>query len=296
MAIFPEPGNRESRFIPEVWTAGVWTEMRDKLVVGSDLVCNRDYEGEIRDAGDSVRIPTVTDPSIEDYDPALGFSGDPQEMTGGKRTFEIEESKAFRIRVDDIHKVQSLIGGKYMHEGTSRAGRKLAEASDAYVAAKLVAAATAEAAKPGRGNHLIDINLTAAPDVLYGQFVDVKVALDETETPLDGRYAIASPALHGRLLRDERFIDVSKFGSNEPISNGVVGKFLGFYIHLTNALPTDVHLIAGHRIATTFADQIVKTETYRSEKYFADVVRGLHVYGAKVMRAEHIAVGKVILP
>ncbi|GAA2294042.1 hypothetical protein GCM10010149_47480 [Nonomuraea roseoviolacea subsp. roseoviolacea] len=294
MAIFDEPTYRDSRFIPEVWTAGVWTEMRSKLVVGSDLVCNRDYEGEIRDQGDAVRIPTVTDPAIEDYEPTAGFSGDPQEMTGGKRTFEIEQSKAFRIRVDDVHKVQSLIGGKYMHEGTSRAGRKLAEAADSYVANKLVAAATAYVPPAGKLSHLVDIDLAAQPDVLYGQFVDVKVALDQTETPLEGRYAIVSPEMHGRLLRDDRFIDASKFGSNEPISNGVVGKFLGFYIHLTNALPATVHLIAGHRIATTFADQIVKTETYRSEKFFADVVRGLHVYGAKVMRSEHIAVGKVI--
>jgi hypothetical protein len=268
--------------------------MRSRLVVGSDLVCNRDYEGEIRDAGDAVRIPTLNDPDIEDYDPTVGFSGDPQEMTGGKRTFEIEESKAFRIRVDDIHKAQSLIGSKYMNEGVARAGRMLAEASDSYVAGKLVAAATAQnAVKPG---HLQTLDLAAQPDVIYGKFVDVKVVLDETETPLDGRFAIITPALHGRLLRDDRFIDVSKFGSNEPISNGVVGKFLGSYIHLTNALPANVHLIAGHRIATTFADQIVKTETYRSEKFFADVVRGLHVYGSKVMRAEHIVVGQVATP
>lgn len=291
MAIFNESGYRDSRFIPEVWTAGIWTELRSRLVVGSDLVVNRDYEGEIRDKGDAVRIPTVTDPEIEDYDPTAGFTGDPQEMTGDKRTFEIEESKAFRIRVDDIHKVQSLIGGKYMNEGISRAGRMLAEAADSYVAGKLVAAATAqEAVKEG---HLQDVDLSAAPDVLYGQWVDVKVVLDETETPLEGRFAIVTPAMHGRLLRDDRFIDASKFGTNEPIRNGVVGRFLGFTIHLTNALPKDVHIVAGHRIATTFADQIVKTETYRPEKFFADVVRGLHVYGSKVMRPEHIAIGRV---
>lgn len=291
MAIFTEQGYRDSRFIPEVWTAGIWTEMRSKLVVGSDLVVNRDYEGTIRDVGDSVRIPTVTDPEIEDYSPTAGFSGDPQEMSGDKRTFEIEQSKAFRIRVDDIHKVQSLIGGKYMNEGIARAGRKLAEAADTYVANKLVTAATAQNAI--KAGHLQTVDLAAQPDVLYGQWVDVKVVLDETETPLDGRWAIVTPAMHGRLLRDERFIDASKFGSNEPIRNGVVGRFLGFTIHLTNALPTGVHIVAGHRIATTFADQIVKTETYRPEKFFADVVRGLHVYGAKVMRPEHIAVGKV---
>lgn len=292
MSIYPSPDNREVRFIPEVWTAAIWTELRSDLVVGSDLVVNRDYEGEIRNAGDSVRIPTLNDPEIEDYDPTTGFSGDPQEMTGGKRTFEIEEAKAFRIRVDDIHKAQSLIGTQYMNQGIARAGRRLAEAADSYVAGKLVTAATTQnGIKPG---HLQDIDLAATPDVLYGQWVDMKVVLDETETPLEGRFAVVTPAMHGRLLRDERFIDASKFGSNEPISNGVVGRFLGFTIHLTNALPTNVHVVAGHRTATTFADQIVKTETYRPEKFFADVVRGLHVYGAKVMRPEHIVVGQVI--
>ncbi|MFI9591052.1 hypothetical protein [Nonomuraea sp. NPDC052265] len=292
MAIFDEAGYRDSRFIPEVWTAGVWTEMRSKLTIGSDLVCNRDWEGTIADVGDAVRIPTVTDPEIEDYDPTAGFSGDPKEMTGGKRTFEISQSKAFRIRVDDIHKVQSMIGGKYMHEGTTRAGRKLAEAADSYVAGLLVAAATAQNAK--KAGHLQDIDLAATPDALFDQWIAAKVVLDQTETPDEGRFAVVSPVLQGRLLRDDRFIDVSKFGGDEPIRNGVIGKFLGFYIHKTNALPTDVHLVAGHRIATTFADQIVKTENYRSEKFFADVVRGLHVYGASVMRPEHIVVGKVI--
>jgi hypothetical protein len=294
LAIFDDPNYRDNRFIPEVWTSGVWVEMRSKLVLGGPLVCNRSYEGTIRDVGDAVRIPTLLDPEIEDYDPTIGFSGDPQEMTGNKRTFEIEESKAFRLRVDDIHKVQSAIGGQYMTEGTQRSGRMLAEAADTYVAGKIVAAVTAYVPGSGKLPHLIDFdpNLDQVAET-YDSFVNVKVALDETETPLDGRYAVVSPMTHGQLLRDPRFTDASAFASSEPISNGLVGRFLGFTVVVTNALPAGVHLVAGHQIATTFADQIVKTESYRSEKFFADVIRGLHVYGAKVMRPEHLAIGRV---
>ncbi|WP_440066452.1 phage major capsid protein [Streptosporangium sp. OZ121] len=272
--------DRASYFIPEIWTAGIWQELKAALVVGSGLVVNTDYEGEIRAAGDKVKIPTVLDPTIEDYDPVAGFGATIQDIKGADKGFEIEESKAFRFKVDDIAKVQSLIGGQYMSEGMRRAARKLAEAADAYVAGKIVAAAPV-------GHKVVDLSLTATPDVIYTMFVDAKVVLDKTNTPANGRYAIVSPELHGRLLMDPRFIDASQSGSTEPLRNGLVGRFLGYDVVSCNVLPAKVHLIAGHKIATTYADQIVETEAYRPEKWFADAVRGLHVYGASVMRPEH---------
>ncbi|GAA3136610.1 hypothetical protein GCM10010466_29280 [Planomonospora alba] len=254
--------------------------------MGSDLVVNTDYEGEIRSQGDKVKIPTVLDPTIEDYDPVTGFGDSIQDIKGADKGFEIEEAKAFRFKVDDIAKVQSLIGGKYMNEGMRRAARKLAEAADAYVAGKIVDPVS------GALNRVTNLDLSATPDVTYQQFVNARVALDKTETPHDGRFAIVSPDLYGRLLLDPRFTDASQFGSNEPIRNGLVGRFLGFNVVSCNVLPATTHLIAGHKIATTYADQIVETEAYRPEKWFADAVRGLHVYGARVMRREHLYVAQ----
>lgn len=287
MATIFDSAGRSARFIPEIWIASIFQALEASLVVGSGLVVNRDYEGTIRSAGDTVRIPTVVDPTTAPYDPVTGFTGDPAEPTAGSLTFEIEKAQSFRFRVEDITRVQSLIGGQLMDHGTLRAGRKLAEVADSYVAEKLVAAVPS-------GSRLIDLDLSASVDALYKQLVQVKVELDKTNTPLDGRYMIISPDLHGLLLQDSRFIDASQFASAEPIKNGLVGRILGFNLVSCNVMPDDVHLIGGHQIATTYADQLTEIEYYRPEKFFADAVRGLHVYGAKVMRPEHLAIGKVI--
>lgn len=287
MATIFDSGERSARFIPEIWLSAIFEAIDANLVVGSNLVVNRDYEGDIQNAGDTVRIPTVVDPTTQDYDPTVGFSGDPEEPVAGSLTFIIEQSKAFRFRVEDITRVQSQIGSQFMDHGTVRAGRKLAEAADAYVAGKLVAAVPS-------GNRLIDIDLAATNDAVYKQLIQAKVELDKTNTPQSGRYMIITPDLYGILLNDNRFIDASRYASDTPIKNGEVGRILGFNVVSCNVMPSTVHMIAGHQIATTYADQISEIEYYRPEKFFADAVRGLHVYGAKVMRPEHVVIGKVI--
>lgn len=297
MATLFNSTERQARFVPEIWISEIFMAIDAELVVGSGLVVNRDYEGDIQSAGDTVRIPTINDPTISDYSPITGIVGDPAENTGTSLIFEIEKSKMFRFRVEDITRVQSQIGGKYMPHGVTRAGRKLAEDTDAYIAAKIVAAVPSGTT----GGRYQEVNLGAAtaPDLLYKQIVATKVGLDKTNTPMNGRFLIVSPDCYGVLLQDPRFIDASQFGGNEPIRNGVVGRILGFTVVMCNVMPTvtpttgtgAVHYIAGHNIATTFASQIVEVEYYRPEKFFADAVRGLHVYGGKIMRPEHLAVG-----
>ncbi|MEU1881885.1 N4-gp56 family major capsid protein [Streptosporangium sp. NPDC020072] len=287
MATIFNTAARAARFVPEVWISGIFMALEAELVLGSPLIVNRDYEGEIQAMGDTVRIPTVTDPTTQDYDPTVGFAGDPAENTGASLTFEIEKAKAFRFRVEDITRVQSQIGGQYMDHGVQRAGRKLAEAADSYIAQKLVDAVPS-------GNRLIDVDLTGTVDALYKQIVQVKVQLDKTNTPRRGRFMVITPDLHGLLLQDSRFVDASQYASDAPIKNGVVGRILGFEVAVCNAMPTDVHLVAGHQIATTFAEQLVEVEYYRPEKFFADAVRGLYVFGGQVMRPEHLAIGKII--
>lgn len=297
MATVFSASERQARFVPEIWISEVFMAIDAELIVGSGLVVNRDYEGDIQQAGDTVRIPTINDPTISDYSPVTGIVGDPAENVGDSLTFEIEKSKMFRFRVEDITRVQSQIGGQYMPHGVTRAGRKLAEDTDAYIAAKLVAAVPSSTLG---GRYVeVDLSATGTPDKLYKQIVGMKVGLDKSNTPLNGRFLIVTPDMYGLLLQDSRFIDASQFGSNTPISNGVVGRILGFTVVMCNVMPTttvgtgtgQVHIIAGHNIATTFASQVVEVEYYRPEKFFADAVRGLHVYGGKVMRPEHLAIG-----
>lgn len=302
MATIFNTAQRAARFVPEVWVSEVFMAKEAELVVGSGLVVNRDYEGEIQAMGDTVRIPTILDPTVVDYSPLTGIVGDPAETLGDSLTFEIEKSKMFMFRVEDITRVQSQIGTTYMPHGVQRAGRKLAESADTYVADKIAAAVTV--ANVGRYFE-IDLSASGTPDKLYKQIVGMKVGLDKTNTPAQGRFLIVSPDVYGILLQDNRFIDASAYGGNRPIRNGEVGSILGFTVVMCNVMPTapgtvtggtgKVQIIAGHNIATTFADQIVEVEYYRPEKFFADAVRGLHVYGAKVMRPEHLALGVDLL-
>lgn len=306
MATYFSALERQARFVPEIWISEIFMAKEAELIVGSSLVVNRDYEGAIQQAGDTVRIPTVLDPTVTDYDHATGIPGDPAENTGDSLVFEIEVAKMFRFRVEDITRVQSQIGNQYMPHGVQRAGRKLAEAADKWVADKIAAAVT-----PAMTDRYfeVDFSATGTPDKLYRQIVGMKVGLDKTNTPMSGRFLIVSPDVYGILLQDSRFIDASQYGGSTPIRNGEVGRILGFTVVMCNQMPDTatapdsgeteatgkVHVIAGHNIATTFADQIVEVEYYRPEKFFADAVRGLHVYGAKVMRPEHLAIGVDLL-
>lgn len=300
MATIFNTAQRAARFVPEIWVSEVFMAKEAELIVGSGLVVNRDYEGEIQRAGDTVRIPTILDPTVVDYSPITGIVGDPGENTGDSLTFEIEKSKMFMFRVEDITRTQSLIGTTYMPHGVTRAGRKLAEVSDTYIADKIAAAVTS--ANVGRYFE-IDLSASGTPDKLYKQIVGMKVGLDKTNTPGTGRFLIVSPDVYGILLQDARFTDASAYGGATPIRNGEVGRILGFTVVMCNVMPTltpttgtgKVQIIAGHNIATTYADQIVEVEYYRPEKFFADAVRGLHVYGAKVMRPEHLALGVDLL-
>jgi hypothetical protein len=128
------------------------------------------------------------------------------------------------------------------------------------------------------------------------------VKLDESNVPTEGRYCAIPPWAHGRLLIDGRFIKANEAATDQGQRNGQVGRAAGFDILVSNNIQTNAapggatntntryRVIAGHSIATTFADQVSKVEAYRPEDSFADAVKGLHLYGAKVFRPEALVV------
>jgi len=99
---------------------------------------------------------------------------------------------------------------------------------------------------------------------------------------------------HGLLLKDDRFVTYDKVGS--AITNGKIGEAAGFTIYKANTVQTlggedaTYQVVAGHKMAASFAEQITKVEKFRMEKRFADAVKGLHVFGAKLIRSEAVVV------
>lgn len=274
-------------FIPEVWSAELQTALNSNLVLSGPGAVNRDYEGEIREGGDTVHIGAVSDPNISNYVKNVTVI-DPQTLSTTDQALLIDQAKYFAFEVDDVDGAQAKDGGKLLTVSAERAGYRLQKAADTYVGTLMVA---------GAGTILTPMDVTEAGSA-YVVLVRLRTALDRAEVPAQGRWVGVSPEFYSMLLLDPRFTDASASGNGQVLSNGVVGSAAGFQIRVSTNLPAGTvgtagevssFIIAGHSMATTFADQISKTEAYRPQNSFSDAIKGLHLYGAKVVRPEALA-------
>ena len=272
-------------FIPTVWASRLLTALGSALVYGQAGVCNRDYEGEIRKSGNTVKIASIGDVTIDDYTKDTDI-GDPETLTDEEQTLLIDQSKYFNFYVDSVDRAQQNVN--VLDEAMRRSAWKLRDLSDTFLAA------TMEAVVPA-GNKIGSTVTPKVPtkDDAYEYLVDLSVLLDEANAPIDGRFVVVPAWFHGLLLKDERFIKSGTRRSDEAIRNGEVGEAAGFSILKSNNVPnttgTKYKIMAGHSIATAYVEQIVDVQTYKPEKRFGDAVKGLHVYGAKVVRPTNLA-------
>ncbi|MGV9811111.1 phage major capsid protein [Streptomyces cellulosae] len=277
-----------TNFIPEVWSASVMTALDTALAYGSEGVINRDYEGEVSEYGGSVTINTAADPAIEDYVPYTDMVGGQAASTA--QTMNIDQRKAWSLDIDDVDRAQARDDGDFVTKVSDRAAHLLAKTADSYVAGLMAAAVT-----PGA-----EVTISAATEA-YDLLVDLRTALSEQDVPVDGRWVVVTPALHGLLLKDSRFVASGDALGGTTRSSGVVGQAAGFTVLESNQAPDGPGtgagklIIAGHSLATTYADQITKVEAVRHPNQFVDRLRGLHVYGAKVVRPDCLTAADVIV-
>ena len=276
-----------TRFKPEIWSAKLLVALRKELVYGGPQVVNHDYEGEIANAGDTVRITSISDPTIGTYVPN-STTIVPEELTDAQRTLVIDQAKYFAFKVDDVDRRQAA--GDVMTEAMSRAAYKLADTVDQFIAGLYTGIVAGNVL--GSTGAPID-TYTTANDAYDKVLVPLRTALKKANVPTAGRYAIVSPEMMGSLLRDSRFIKANESGSTDALRNGFVGRAAGFDIYESNNVPVpsgDTQVItAGVSAAITFAEQISQTEAYRPEAGFSDAIKGLAVYGAKLVRPEAMA-------
>jgi len=272
-------------FIPTVWAARLLVALDKALIYGQTNVSNRDYEGEVKKAGNTVKIASIGDVSIGDYTKDTDI-GDPESLSDEEQTLLIDNAKYFNFYVDSIDRAQQNVN--VLDEAMRRSAWRLREASDTFLAE------TMDAAVPA-GNK---IGTTGAPKVptkddAYEYLVDLGVLLDEQNVPTTGRFVIVPAWFHGLLLKDDRFVRSGTAAGDRKLANGEVGEAAGFTILKSNSVPnttgTKYKIIAGHSIATAYVEQIVDVQTYKPEKRFGDAVKGLHVYGAKVVRPTALA-------
>ncbi|WP_405019558.1 phage capsid protein [Kitasatospora sp. NBC_00070] len=276
-----------TRFKPEVWSAKLLVASRKALVYGGPLVINRDYEGDISDSGDIVRITSISDPTVATYTPNSTVIT-PEELTDAQRTLPIDQSKYFAFKVDDVDKRQAK--GDVMTEAMSRAAYRMADTQDQFIAGLYTGIQSANVL----GSTGAPINtFTAATDAYDKVLVPLRTKLAKANVPTQGRFLVATPEFMASLLLDGRFIKANEAGTPDALRNGLVGRAAGFTIFESNNAPVpsgDTQVIlAGVNSAITFADQIAKTEAYRPENSFSDAIKGLSVYGAKLVRPDMLA-------
>lgn len=270
-------------FIPTIWSARL-LEHLDKRHVYLNLL-NRDYEGEIRNYGDTVKINQLGDVSVKDY---TGEDIDaPEDLKGDQQTLTIDQAKYFNFAIDDVDNAQT--NPKLMDKAMERAAYAMNDVVDAFAANLLAVNVHADNM----------IGTDSAPIVptaqnAYDYLVDLGVKLTEANVPMTGRWVVVPAFFHGLLLKDDRFVGNGTDYNKAILEGGEVGAGAGFTIYVSNNVPNTsgakYKIIAGTEAAGSFAEQILKTEAYRPEKRFSDAVKGLHVYGAKVLQSKCIAV------
>ena len=265
-----------ANFKPTIWSAELFQELDKSHVVVN--LCNKDYEGEIKDYGDQVKINEVGAITISNYAPNV-TSITPQQLTAAQTILEINQAKYFAFYIDDVDQAQTK--PKLMGEAMRKSAYALADTADQYVAGFYT---NAGSSVDSTGVLLTGAN---ALDVL----ADAARHLDHNTVPAQGRWLIIPPWFHQRLIRAEVMQTQGSIVADGTYRNGLVGRAYGFDIFTSNNLTTGVSAgtaqshygMAGTARAMSFAEQIVKLDAYRPENSFSDAVKGLHVYGAKVV-------------
>ncbi|MGW2985453.1 phage major capsid protein [Streptomyces goshikiensis] len=274
-------------FVPEYWSSKLLVGTRKALVYAAPNVVNRDWEGEISESGDTVRITSVSRPAIGTYVPGSTVIT-PEKLTTGQRTLVVDQSKFWAFMVDDVDKRQSK--SALMPQAMSEAAYGLADVMDQYVAGLYTQIAAANFLNAVGS----PIDTYTAPTDFYNKvLVPLRTKLTKADVPKLGRYVIVPAEAYASLLLDDRFIKADNAGTDAGLRNGLVGRAAGFDIYESNNCPVptgDTTVVqAGVKEAITFAEQMNKTEAYRPESSFSDAVKGLALYGAKVVRPDHLA-------
>ena len=274
-----------TNFIPELWSARLLNAL-DKSHVFANVV-NRDYEGEIKKMGDTVHINTIGAVTIGTYTQNTDFTSGPETLATTDQTLTIDQAKYFNFQVDDIDAAQAA--GDIMDKAMTRAAYGLADASDKYIAGILAGAADAS-------NTVSTSAVALTSSNVYENVVKMRTILDKANVPTAGRWLVIPPEMYALILLDDRFVKTGGEMAEGILRTGLVAQAAGFDIYLSNncvsvnSNSTDTYtIVGGVDAAATYAEQIVSTEAYRPEKRFADAVKGLHVYGAKVVDKAQIA-------
>ena len=294
-------GQTNSYFLPAVYSKKVLNFFRKSSVV--EGITNTDYAGEITAYGDTVRI--IKEPEITVYQYERGQDVTATKLTDQEINLVVDTANAFKFIVDEIETSMSHVNFKEV--ASSSAAYALRDAYDQGVLVTMFSGVSASSP-----NHILGSD--NATDLAAGTFdgtgnLDIGFAsgehdpidvlshmarlLDEANVPEEGRWFLANPEFYEQLVQtSSKLMSVDFNAGQGSIRNGLVssGKLRGFDMYKTNNIAATSNAagkcLAGHMSSTCTAQTIVNTEVIRDPDSFGDIVRGLHVYGSKVLRPE----------
>jgi len=294
-------GQANSFFLPSIYSKKVLNFFRKSSVV--EAITNTDYAGEISAFGDSVKI--IKEPVISVSDYTRGSDTTATKLTDQELTLVVDSAKAFKFIVDDIETNMSHVNFKEV--ASSSAAYALRDSYDAAVIATMFSGvsssspdhvlgadnATDLAAGTFDGTGNLDIGFGSSEHDPIDVLARMARLLDEQNVPEEGRWFVAGPDFYEVLGQaSSKLLSVDFNAGQGSIRNGLVssGKLRGFDMYKSNNIAATSNAagkcMGGHISSTATANTILSTEVLRDQSSFGDIVRGLHVYGAKVLRPE----------
>lgn len=311
MAYPVSPGNPNysGNFIPEIWSGKMIENFYDATVLAQ--ISNTDYEGEIRQYGDTVNIRTTPEITIRDY--VKGQTLVVENPDKPKIQLLIDKGEYFSCVEDDVDKVQSDI--VLMDLWSKDASERMKIKIDQRVLTDILPGVDAsnKGATAGRISGAFNLGTTASPISVTKDgasstvsvvdlLVDMGTVLDEANAPEQGRYVVI-PAKMAGLIKKSELKDASLTGDSvTPLRNGRLGMIDRFTVYVSHNISrsgtggsTKYNIIAGHKMGFTFASQMTNMETLRAQSTFGNIIRGLQVYGYKVTKGEALSSAVVTL-
>ena len=280
--------------------------MNEKFYTASVFndITNNKFEGEIKNQGDKVYIRTIPDVTIKDY--VKGQVLEIEHPDSPPIELLIDKAHYFNVSVDDIDAYQSDLG--LMEMWSKDATEQMRNHIDSGVLQNVYADVDSnnQGDNAGKKSGAYDLGTAASAkqidkDNILDFIVDMGTVLDEQDVPADNRWIVA-PAWFTNMIKKSDLQDASLSGDGTSIlRNGLIGMIDRFKIYMSNNVHFNTSLtqdswqiMAGHKSAITFANQIVKVENIKSERTFANLVRGLNVYGYKVVVPESLVLLRAV--
>ncbi len=284
-------------FIPQIWSGKLIEKFYDTTVLAA--IANTDYEGEIKNQGDTVNIRTKPTITIRSY--TVGQQLTVDRPSSSLVQLSINQGEYFNLALEDVMEIQSDIN--LMSAWADDASEQMKIVIDRAVLATINAGVSSlnKGATAGRISANINLGTTGAqvvvtPSNVLTNIIALGQVLDEQNIPETGRWLIVPPWF-AAVLKSSPLQQAYLTGdTTSVVRNGRLGMIDRFTLYSSNLLPTATegaktatYIFAGHNHGLTFASQITKVETLRSELSFSSLLRGLQIYGSQVVDGTAIA-------